>query len=411
MEKWDVVVVGGGPSGIMAAGRAAERGRRVLLVERNRALGSKLLLSGKGRCNLTNTKETGPFIEEFGPSGKFLYNAFSRFFNKDLVAFFEKRGLALKAERGGRVFPVSDDAGDILKTLQVYLSEQGVIILRDTMVEDVMVASNSVTGVKSKSGRKIGASKVVLATGGLSYPATGSTGKGHEISKKLGHAIVPPRAALVPVETEERYVKEWQGISLKNVECAVYADEKKRASMFGEMLFTHHGLSGPIILDLSKLAGEELIRGRDVAISINFKPALDREKLEARLLREFAAAPKKTLRNVFKELLPKNLIGRFLEISGVSGEKAANQITKEDRVHLIRALTDFRLKVKKIRPVEEAIVTAGGVATREVDPKTMESRLIKGLYIVGELLDVDAGTGGYNLQAAFSTGYVCGDNI
>jgi predicted Rossmann fold flavoprotein len=411
MERYDVIVVGGGPSGIMAAGRSAARRRRVLLVERKGALGAKLLISGKGRCNLTNVKELPSFIEEFGPCGKFLHNCFSRFFNKDLMEFFEARRLRLKVERGGRVFPVSDDAREILKVLRDFLKDFGVEILYNTTVRGVSVWGGSASGVETSDGRRICAPKVVLATGGLSYPKTGSTGIGHRIAKKLGHTVITPRPALVPVEVEESFVKDWQGVSLKNVSCAVYAGQREADSRFGEMLFTHFGLSGPIILDLSKRVGELLSENKKVTLRIDFKPALAMQTVEARLLREFSGAPNKAVKNIFRNLLPARLVDEFLKVSGVDGDKKANQVTRPERGRIASMLKDFRFTTKRTRPIGEAIITSGGVSTREVDPKTMESKLIKGLYIVGELLDVDGPTGGYNLQAAFSTGYACGDNI
>ena len=411
MKTWDSVVVGGGPSGMMAAGRAAERGRSVLLIERNRHLGSKLLISGKGRCNLTNDADRDLFIEEFGPSGRFLYNAFARFFNTDLIDFFEKRKLRLKVERGGRIFPGTDDARDVVKVLHAYLGENGVVIHYDTTVRDVLVSGKNVSGVRTSAGKDIYSSQVVLATGGLSYPQTGSTGIGHGIAKKLGHTVIAPKPALVPIEVREGLAKKWQGVSLKNVSCAVYSDAERVDSRFGEMLFTHFGLSGPIILDLSKVAGNLLMSRKKVSVHINFKPALSREKLDARLLREFSENPNKSLVNILSRLLPARLVAGFLKTSVVDETKRANQISRSERLRLVDTMMDFAFTVTKTRPIEEAIVTAGGVAVKEIDPQTMESRLIKGLYIVGELIDIDAGTGGYNLQAAFSTGYVCGDNL
>ncbi len=405
----DVIVIGGGASGMFAAGRAAENGSRVLLLERNDRLGRKLAITGKGRCNLTNTDETAAFIENFGRNGKFLYRAFTEFSNRDLVAFFDSRGVPTKEERGGRIFPASESSASVVRALAGYVKESGVSVRFNSRVERIVVdpVSGSVAGVH-EAGRAgtIAAKKVILATGGLSYPATGSTGDGYAMAEALGHTIVPPRPALVPLETVERFPKELAGLSLENVRATALGDGAKIADEFGDMLFTHFGVSGPIILRLSGAVVERHARKERVEISIDLKPALDRNKLENRLVRELSSSGAKALRTVMKELLPRALIPAFVESSGIPGDKKCSQITGAERRKLVDAFKDFRLTVRRPRPVAEAIVTRGGIDLREIDPRTMESKKVKGLYFCGEIIDIDGTTGGYNLQAAFSTAHL-----
>jgi len=410
-KEFDAVVIGGGPAGMMAAGRAAERRRETLLLEGNDIPGRKLLISGKGRCNITNSGSIDDHLENFGKTGQFLRNAFSVMFNTELTEFFESKGVVLTVERGRRGFPESGRSKDILEALKRYLSENGAKVLLQSKVENVIVENSGKKRVVLSEGAEYLAGTVAICTGGLSYPETGSKGFGFKIAKKLGHNVVPYSPALIPVITESRTPKTWQGISLKNVEAAVICGGRKGQARFGDALFTHFGLSGPIILDLSAEIHRLVESGKEAHISINLKPAIDKNKLDKRLVREFSRHSNKVLKNVLRELLPVKMIGGFLKLCELSPDAKANQVTKDERARIIEKLTDLRFKIKGTRPIEEAIVTRGGVDIKEINPKTMESKLIKGLFFAGEVIDVDAGTGGYNMQAAFSTGYVCGDNI
>ncbi|MCD6082822.1 NAD(P)/FAD-dependent oxidoreductase [Candidatus Aerophobetes bacterium] len=403
---YHVAIIGAGPAGMMAAITAAERDSSVLLLERNSCAGKKLLISGKGRCNLTNVGPIEKFLDNFPRNGKFLHSAFARFFNEELMDFFTERGLKVKVERGGRVFPESDSSKDVLNVLLSCLRKLGVDIKYNQRV--IKAEKNNAQFAIFTKKNKFFSRKLVIATGGLSYPKTGSSGDGLILAKKFGHTIVKPQPALVGIEIKEKFVKKWQGLSLKNVTCSLLADGKKVKSEFGDMLFTHYGVSGPIILNLSASAYECLKTSRKVELSINFKPALDTKKIDLRLLREFKQAPNKELKTIFANLLPKRLIEEFLNYIKIDGKLRANQITRFQRNKIIKGLTDFRLTVARTRPLKEAIVTRGGVETREINPRTMESRIVRGLYFAGEVIDVDARTGGYNMQAAFSTGYICG---
>ncbi|MDD5610077.1 MAG: NAD(P)/FAD-dependent oxidoreductase [Candidatus Omnitrophica bacterium] len=409
MEIYDAVIIGAGPSGIICAGRAAERGRKVLLLEKKSSLAKKLLISGKGRCNLTNAGNIDKFLTEFSPSGIFLRNVFNRFFNKELCNLFEKLGVVLKTERGGRIFPRSDKAGDILGALEKYLKINHVSVKTGEEVENIVTSGASIEVLTSRA--KYYAKKMVIATGGLSYPETGCTGFGFKLAEKLGHKIIEPRPGLVGLVVKEDAAKKLQGLSLENVEVTLLAQGKIYEKIFGDMLFTHYGISGPIVLDLSNKVCDLIKEGKETCVSINLKPALNFQKLDSRLLREFSASPNKTVKNIFVTLLPQRLIIEFLKRSGVDANLKANQVSKETRRELVKNLFDFRFHISKVRPIEEAIVTRGGVNTKEINPKTMESRLVKNLYFCGEVIDVDAKTGGYNMQAAFSTGYVCGENL
>ncbi|MCX5657944.1 MAG: NAD(P)/FAD-dependent oxidoreductase [Candidatus Omnitrophica bacterium] len=409
-NNYDVIVVGGGASGMMAAGRAAELGARMALVERGNCLGRKLLNSGKGRCNLTNIGELNEFLGSFGKTGNFLRNTFHRFFSQELMEFFQNRGLKLKIERGGRVFPESDKASAVVGILTNYLLENKVKILLNSRVRCVLLKDKCIEGVKLINGEIIGAKKIILACGGKSYSLTGSTGDGYLIAKELGHAVTKLRPALVPLEIKEKNIFELQGLSLDNVRINVIKDEKTIISEFGDMLFTHFGISGPIILSISSEVSSLLETEKEVCISFDLKPALDRDKLTQRIIRDTKNLGNKNLNNYFKELLPNKMIKVFLNFLKVNSGKKLNQLTKEEREGLVSLLKDFRLTVTKTRPIEEAIVTRGGVSIKEINPKTMESKIISGLYFCGEVIDIDAKTGGYNLQAAFSTGYVAGES-
>lgn len=410
-ENFDAIVIGGGPAGMMAAGRAAERGRRVLLVEKNDILGRKLLISGKGRCNITNAGDINDYMVNFGKSGLFLRNAFARVFNKELIDFFEKHGVTLKTERGKRVFPESDRSKDILDALKKYLYEGKVKVLLSGEVKNITIDKSGTKRVSLAAGNEYAAESVVICTGGLSCPRTGSTGFGFDMAARLGHKVVSPKPALAPLVTDSCLPQKWRGVSLDNVKAAVIVDGKRKAERFGDMLFTHFGLSGPIILDLGAEVYDFLEAKKDVAVSLNLKPALPAAKLDNRLLREFLKSPNKTLKNALTEMLPSKMVDGFIDYCGLAKDKKSHQITIIERRRIADGLTDLRFRITKTGPIEEAIVTRGGVDTKEINPKTMESKLIKGLFFAGEVIDVDAKTGGYNMQAAFSTGYLCGDNL
>lgn len=411
--SYNVIVIGGGASGIFAAGNAAKKGLKVLLLEKNNQLCRKLLITGKGRCNLTNIGEIKDFIGSYGKNGEFLYRAFREFFNKDLITFFGQYGVGTKVEHGGRVFPVSDNSRSVVEALRKHLKENNVTIKLNSQVEEIVVGDSSDTdkkiiGVQLENKNVITANKVILATGGISYPQTGSTGDGYRMAKKVGHSITSIRPALVPLETKEKFVKDLQGLSLRNVNVTVISNNKNIRSEFGEMLFTHFGISGPVILKLSGNICEQLIKNKNVFISINFKPALDRIKLTNRLLREFSNLKLKSIKNVMKNLLPGKLVPVFIELTGIPEDKKSNQITRMERNKIVEFLTDFRLEILKPRPISEAIITRGGIPLTEINPYTMESKLVIGLYFCGEIIDIDGITGGYNLQSAFSTGYLAG---
>jgi len=398
---------------MLAAGRAAEIGLKVLLLERNDRLGKKLGITGKGRCNLTNSADTERFIENFGKKGKFLYGAITRFTNSDLVSFFAALGVETKEERGGRIFPASDKASTVVKALERYARTNGVEISLSSRVHRIVTGreSGAVEGVILKNDRKaINAGKVILATGGKSYPATGSTGDGYAIAANLGHTIVEPRQGLVPFDTKDRFVRDLQGLSLENVEVTAFTGGRKTASGFGDMLFTHFGVSGPIILTMSGQIADDLAAGNTVELSIDLKPALTDEKLDNRLIREFSASGTKYFRSVMKNLLPRLLIPVFITKSGIAPEKKCNQISSAERGNLVALLKDFRITLNRPRPFEEAIITRGGIELKEIDPRTMRSRLVDGLYFCGEVIDFDGNTGGYNLQAAFSTAWLAAES-
>ncbi|MBI2843755.1 MAG: NAD(P)/FAD-dependent oxidoreductase [Armatimonadetes bacterium] len=406
-----VVVVGAGAGGILAVGRAAECGARVILLERGPRTGRKLRICGKGRANITNTAEIPDFIQAFGDNGKFLYGAFSRFFRDDLIGLLERLGVKTKVERGGRVFPTSDDADDVADALERWCRGLGVQIRLNTRVKRIRIGgSYRVEGAETYSGF-VPADAVVLATGGVTYPRTGSTGDGYRMAAEAGHRVVEPRPALTAMVVTERWVREMQGLSLKNVKARlelVPENGKKRviAEQFGEMLFTHFGVSGPIILTLSRRALDVMSEGR-LELSVDLKPALTDEQLDQRFVREFKGT--RHFKNYLAELLPRAMIPVFIKLSGVPPDLPVGKIMAVQRRRIIELLRDLRMTVKSLRPPEEAIVTAGGVDIREIDPRTMESRLVRGLYFVGEVIDIDATTGGYNLQAAFSTGWVAGE--
>ena len=400
-----VVVVGGGAAGVLAAIGAAEKEVPVVLLEKNTRLGLKLLITGKGRSNLTNTAPLDFFIQQFPGHGRFLYSALANLSNNDLISFFHRLGVELKVERGGRVFPVSDRSKDVVEALSRYLAKLPVDLRLGTNVTGVNLTGNTVTGVKTEQGL-VTAHAVILATGGLSYPRTGSTGDGYRFAQALGHTVTPLRPSLIPLETKENWVADLSGLTLKNVKVTAWG-KKKLGEEFGEMLFTHFGVSGPIILTLSRIVVRELEKG-PVRLSINLKPALDRDTLERRVIRDFDKYASKHLKNALVDLLPQKLIQPVLNISNLDPHQPVHQVTRKERQCLVDTLQGLPLTVTQARPIAEAIVTSGGVSLKEVNPKTMESKIVSNLYFAGEILDLDGYTGGYNLQAAFSTGYLAG---
>ncbi|MDD2654196.1 MAG: NAD(P)/FAD-dependent oxidoreductase [Candidatus Omnitrophica bacterium] len=411
MKRHDIIIIGAGPAGMMAAIRAGQLKKQVLLIEKNNRLGQKLLISGKGRCNITNIQELDGFISNFSHTGEFLRSAFAKFFNNELMKFLETKGLRLKTERGGRVFPKDDRSDSVLKVLKSYLDENRTMIVYNSPVTDIKVGKNGEFSVELKDKGVFKAAKLILATGGLSYPLTGSTGDGFAFARGLGHRIVDLSPGLVPFETKEHWVRDLQGLSLKNVRIEFSSGKKSIVSAIGEMLFTHFGVSGPLILELSSKVVDLLNETKNpVKLSIDMKPGLSQEQLDRRLIRDFESQGSKIYKNLLAELLPAKLIDVFVKVSGIPPNKKANQLTQEDRRRILRLLKDFSLTITRPRPIEEAIVTRGGVSTKEIDPRTMQSRLVKGLYFCGEIIDVDAVSGGYNLQAAFSTGFLAGES-
>ena len=407
-----IVVIGGGAAGLMAAVIAGREGARVILLEKMNMVGKKMGITGKGRCNITNSADISDFIKNTPGNGKFLYGAYERFSNVDLLTLLHEWGLKTKVERGGRVFPESDSALEVRNLFMKMLKKYNVTVHLNEAVTKIVTKDNVVTGVVTTK-ESYACEAVIIATGGASYPLTGSTGDGYCLAEGVGHSITDIRPSLVPIVTEESWVKDIMGLSLRNVEVSIVSKEKVQAKMFGEMMFTHFGVTGPTILSLSHTVGKLLRKKKPapIAVSINLKPALTAEVLDKRLQKDFDLYSKKQLANGMKDLLPSNLIPIIISLAKLDPAKPINQITKEERQQLCYVLQHMTLTVKGLRPVEEAIVTAGGISLKEFNPKTMESKLVKGLYGAGEVLDIDAFTGGYNLQAAFSTGYVAAMHI
>ncbi len=406
-ETKTAVVVGGGAAGLMAAGVLAQRGANVILIEKNDFLGKKIRITGKGRCNITNNADIEDFFANIPTNSKFLYSALYGFTNTDLINLLNSLGLETKVERGGRIFPVSDNAKDVVDTLKKFALKPNVKVITST-VKKLIVENDVVKGVICSEG-KINADSVIIATGGKSYPLTGSTGDGYKLAKSVGHTIIEPKPSLVPIVTNEKWVSNIMGLSLKNVELTVFNKKNKKVfSDFGEMLFTHFGISGPIVLSSS--AHMKNIEKENYRIEIDLKPALTEEQLDKRILRDFEKFSRKHLINALDELLPKTLIPVIIELSGILPHKEVNTVTKSERMELVKLLKGLPLTVKGFRPIEEAIVTSGGVKVGEINPSTMESKLVSGLYFAGEVIDVDAYTGGFNLQIAFSTGHLAGEN-
>ena len=410
MNKYDVIIIGAGPAGLVAAGRAAELGSKVLVLEKMRTVGRKLLITGKGRCNITNNAEIAEFITHVFPNGRFLRNAFSQYFSNDIIKLLEKYGVDVTLERGGRYFPTSNKSADILQALLKWVNELGVEIRTGNRVEKLIVEDGKITGVRSNSEVFL-SEKVILATGGKSYPATGSTGDGYELARQLGHKIEKPIPALVPVETKGSVAQKLQGLNLRNVKAVVWVNGKKAGEAFGEMIFTHFGLSGPIILTLSRIMVKALQNEQKVEITVDLKPALDEQKLDRRLQRDLNEFGKKQLVNTFRKWLPSSMIPVFIELLELDPQKECHQVSGKERKKIRHLLKNMRFEVSHNRSFKEAIITAGGIVTSEIRPKTMESKLVLGLYFAGEIIDLDAETGGYNLQIAYSTGWLAGNSL
>ena len=410
MESYKIAVVGGGAAGMVAAGRCGELGAGTLLVEKNKYLGKKIGITGKGRCNLTTSiPSVREIIQEYPGNGRFLYSALSQFSNLDTIEFFHSLGLKTITERGQRVFPATEKARDVVKALEKYVRLGKCEVRLDTSVNRIARLTGPGFRLDTVKG-SFEAEKVIIAVGGASYPGTGSTGDGYAWAMDMGHQIVPIKPALIPLETRTPWVKELQGLSLRNVKAWLSFQDTILGSEFGEMLFTHFGLSGPIILTLSRMAAGSLEKGQEPIIHIDLKPALSTETLDRRVQRDFAKYQRKLVQNALVELVPNALISVLLEAAGIDKEKPTHSVTREERQSLVDSLKDLQVPISGTRPLSEAVVTTGGIATEEINPKTMESKLVPGLYFAGEILDVDGNTGGFNLQAAFSTGYAAGNS-
>ncbi len=413
-----VVVIGGGPAGMMAAITSRENGNDVTIIEKNKQLGKKLLITGKGRCNITSSLDMDEFIKNTPGNGMFLYSAFQKYTNQDIIKFLEKQGLRVKEERGNRIFPITDKSLDVLKCFESKIKELDIKLNFNEEAEELIINENKEIKAVKTSKREIKADKVILATGGKSYPLTGSTGDGYKMVEKLGHKITSIKPSLVPLEIYDKNLcTNLQGLSLKNVSIKLIDKQKNKEIYedFGEMIFTHFGVSGPIILSSSAHLVrykniEQLMKEKKIILKIDFKPALREEKLDERILRDFNEFKNKQFKNALDKLLPQKLIPVIIEKSEINPNKKVNEITKKERANLLKQLKDFEVDVKEFRSIDEAIITSGGISIKEINPKTMESKKIKGLFFAGEIIDVDSYTGGFNLQIAYSTGYVAGSN-
>ena len=405
----NVIVVGGGAAGMMAAVFAARNGQNVQLLEKNEKLGKKLFITGKGRCNITTAAVIEDLFTAVTSNPKFLYSGFYSFTNQQVIDFFEELGVKTKIERGERVFPVSDHSSDVIAAFSRELKSLGVAVSLHTEVGELLCEQDKVCGVLLTNGKKMKADAVIVATGGISYPSTGSTGDGYRFARETGHRVTELLPSLVPMEVRQWYAKELQGLSLRNIEIRITDGKKKLYEEFGEMLFTHYGVTGPVILSASSVVGKTL-RKKELTLHIDLKPALSEEQLDKRILREFDANHNKQYKNSIDSLFPAKLKPVMIELSEIEPEKKVNEITKEERQRLVHLIKDFTMTLTGLRGYNEAIITKGGVSVKEIDPGTMESKKMKGLYFAGEVLDLDAVTGGYNLQIAWSTGYLAGIN-
>lgn len=403
-----VIVIGGGPAGMMAAGQAAMRGESVTLIEKKDRVGRKLFITGKGRCNVTNASDPEGLIANTVGNPYFLYSAFYTFSSSDLMVFFEKNGVPLKVERGNRVFPRSDKSNDIVKAMEGFVKKSGCNIIYNTSVKDIIVSDKRVRGIRLENGRELECESVIIATGGLSYPATGSTGDGYRLAAELGHTVVQCRPSLVPLLSNEEWIPLLEGLSLKNIRINVFADNKEVYTDFGEMMFTAKGVTGPVILSASRHINDRL--SQKPVIYIDLKPALSERELDARLLKDFRKYANKDFKNALSDLLPAKLIPVIISLSGIEASKKVNSITREERSTLLKLIKGLAVSISDTAGYNEAVVTRGGISTDEIDPSTMQSKLVDGLYFAGEVIDVDALTGGFNLQIAFSTGYLAGSN-
>lgn len=412
--KTDVVIIGAGASGLLAAIRSAELGLNVLVLEKMNQPGRKLLITGKGRCNITNSAEIKDFIIQVYPDGRFLYPAFKAFFNDDIISLLDECGVETVLERGGRYFPKSEKAADVVEALMKKARDVGVKFKFDTKVNEIVLDGEKISGVECVTNGKteiIGAEKIIVCTGGKSYPGTGSTGDGYRLATRVGHTIENLFPVLVPLVTKEDYCSNMQGLTLKNINAGLYIDDKLVKEEFGDLMFAHYGLSGPVILTLSRDAVFALESKSKIKIIVDFKPALDYEKLDIRILRDINEHGKMKVANLFKLWLPQKAIPVFFEILKIDSDKPAHQISADERRAIIKCLKSFELNIIGHRGFKEAVVTSGGVSLDEVNPKTMESKILSGLFFAGEVLNLDANTGGYNLQIAFSTGWLAGNSI
>ncbi|NLK44652.1 MAG: NAD(P)/FAD-dependent oxidoreductase [Tissierellia bacterium] len=400
-------VIGAGPAGIIAAGIAGSRGKDVTLIEKNERIGKKLFITGKGRCNITNNAPIEEFFDNVMKNKNFLYSSFYSFNNRDIINLLEGYGVKTKVERGNRVFPASDKSSDVIKALENFLVKNNVKILLNSQVDYIYMKDNKFVVVIGKD--EIQFDKIIISTGGKSYPRTGSTGDGFRFAKSFGHTVTKLMPSLVPVEIKEDWIKDLQGLSLRNVNLSVFVKNKKIYEEFGEMLFTHYGISGPIVLSMSNYLHKYL--NESIHFFIDLKPALDEKKLDNRILRDFNQSNNKQIKNGLDDLLPKKIIPIIIKLAEIQPEKPIHQINKEERMKLVALIKSFPLTFKSLRPIEEAIITSGGVNVKEINPSTMESKIVPGLFFSGEVIDVDALTGGFNLQIAYSTGFLAGSNI
>ncbi|TJX16255.1 NAD(P)/FAD-dependent oxidoreductase [Tissierella creatinini] len=404
--KTRVGVIGAGPAGIMAAGTAAARGLEVVLIEKNERIGKKLFITGKGRCNITNAAPIEDFFDNIITNKNFLYSSLYSFTNDDIINLLNNYGLKTKIERGNRIFPESDKSSDVIKAFTKFLNNSNVDVRLNSKVDKIIYNNGSF--IVTIGDESLVFDKIIITTGGKSYPATGSTGDGHLFAKRLGHTITELKPSLIPIEINAPWISDLQGLSLRNVTLKAYNEKKLIHEEFGEMVFTHYGISGPIVLSTSNYLHK---KNQKISLSLDLKPALDNDKLDNRIIRDFEKYNNKQLKNALNDLIPQRLISWIVEYSNIDPEKVVNQITKEERARLISVLKNFPMEFKGFRPIEEAIVTSGGIAVNEINPSTMESKLIPNLFFAGEIMDVDALTGGFNLQIAFSTGYLAGINV